>query len=67
MFLSGAMMLDWLAVEKNRPALAEAANHLTRSVERAFSSGDLVSTERGGDAGVVEISERVRAELLRET
>ena len=63
MFLSGAMMLDWLAVEKNHEAYGEAARRLRLAVDNAFRDGSLVSTERGGQAGVVEITTAVMGEL----
>ncbi|MEP0941014.1 MAG: isocitrate/isopropylmalate family dehydrogenase, partial [Rhizobiaceae bacterium] len=63
MFLSGAMMLDWLAVEKNHEAYAEAARLLQLAVDNAYRDGSLVSTERGGNAGVVEITAAVMGEL----
>lgn len=63
MFLSGAMMLDWLAVEKDHAAYGDAARRLTLAVDNAFRDGTLVSTERGGDAGVEAISEAVMREL----
>lgn len=63
MFLSGAMMLDWLAIDKNHEAYGEAARRLRLAVDNAFSDGSLVSTERGGQAGVVEITAAVMGEL----
>lgn len=65
MFLSGAMMLDWLAVEKDEPAYAKAAQQLTLAVDNSFRDGTLVSTERGGEAGVDQITAAVRTELTR--
>ncbi len=59
MFLSGAMMLDWLAVEKSDPLLAKGANMIVAAVDDAFADGTLVSTERGGEAGVDAITEAV--------
>jgi len=63
MFLSGAMMLDWLAVEKNHAAYGDAARRLTLAVDNAFRAGTLISTERGGDAGVDAITNAVMSEL----
>jgi len=63
MFLSGAMMLDWLAVEKDHAAYGEAANRLSQAVDDAFRDGTLVSTERGGEAGVEAITAAVKAAL----
>ncbi|EFL88578.1 isocitrate/isopropylmalate dehydrogenase family protein [Ahrensia sp. R2A130] len=63
MFLSGAMMLDWLAVEKSNDNYAKAAALLTKAVDDAFRDGTLVSTERGGDAGVEAITSAVQTAL----
>jgi 3-isopropylmalate dehydrogenase len=63
MFLSGAMMLDWLGDRHAVPACHRAASALTRAVEAAFADGTLVPVEHGGDAGTVEIAERVRREI----
>ena len=63
MILSGAMMLDWLAGEKGDPLLAKAATLLTAAVDDAYKDGTLISTERGGEAGVDEIAQAVGAAL----
>ena len=63
MFLSGAMMLDWLAIEQNHDAYGEAARRLRLAVDNAYRDGSLVSTERGGNAGVAEITVAVMSEL----
>ena len=59
MFMSAAMMLDWLALEHAAPGLARAGAVLTAAVDDAYADGMLVSTERGGTAGVVEITDAV--------
>lgn len=59
MFLSGAMMLEWLAHEKGNDRYSQAAELLTQAVDDAFRDGGLVSTERGGNAGVEEITAAV--------
>lgn len=56
MFLSGAMMLEWLGQEKENPAFEAAAKNLIAAVDDAFRDGTLVSTERGGTDGVEEIT-----------
>ncbi|MEM9734943.1 MAG: isocitrate/isopropylmalate family dehydrogenase [Pseudomonadota bacterium] len=63
MFLSGAMMLDWLAVEKEHAAYETAAKLISDAVDNAFADGTLVSTERGGDAGVETITSAVNTAM----
>jgi len=63
MFLSGAMMLDWLGDRRQVPECHEAATRLTRAIDRAFADGTLVPAEHGGKAGTAAITERVRLEL----
>ena len=59
MFLSAAMMLEWLGERSGVDACARAAAVVTRAVEQAFADGSLVPTEFGGTAGTREISDRV--------
>jgi 3-isopropylmalate dehydrogenase len=66
MFLSAAMMLDWLGERHDVRACREAAAHVTRAVDSAFAAGELVGYENGGTAGTDEISARVRAHLRRD-
>jgi 3-isopropylmalate dehydrogenase len=63
MFLSAAMMLEWLGDRYGVEACSRAAADLTRAIERAFADGMLVPTEYGGTAGTQQITERVRREL----
>ena len=63
MFLSGSMMLEWLAVDKGYEAYDQAAKRLRQAVDDAFREGTLVSTERGGSDGVAEITQAVRSAL----
>jgi 3-isopropylmalate dehydrogenase len=63
MFLSAAMMLDWLGDRHSVRACNRAAAVLTRAVEAAFIGGALVPVEHGGTAGTIEIAERVRQEV----
>ncbi len=49
MFLSAAMMLDWLGERHGRPACSSAATELSGAVEAAFGDGDLRSPENGGN------------------
>ncbi len=63
MFLSAAMMLDWLGDRHSVPACQRAARALEHAVERAFADGTLVPVEHGGGAGTAEIAESVRREI----
>jgi 3-isopropylmalate dehydrogenase len=63
MFLSAAMMLEWLGDRHGVPACSRAASALIQAVERAFADGSLVPTEYGGTAGTQAIAERVRRQL----
>jgi 3-isopropylmalate dehydrogenase len=63
MFLSAAMMLDWLGDRHGVPACGHAAARLTEAIEQAFADGTLVPVELGGDAGTRTITERVLSQL----
>jgi len=63
MFLSAAMMLDWLGETHGVADCSRAASLLTQAVEQAFADGSLAPTESGGAAGTVEITRRVRRQL----
>jgi 3-isopropylmalate dehydrogenase len=63
MFLSAAMMLEWLGDRHALSACHRAAAVLTRAVEAAFAGGALVPVEHGGTAGTAEIAECVRREI----
>jgi len=65
MFLSAAMMLDWLGQRHGVEACTIAAREITGAVERTFASGRLRPVEFGGAAGTRAISEHVRDELIR--
>jgi cytochrome c553 len=59
MFLSGAMMLDWLGERHGIEGYRLASAILTRAVEGAFAPGNLIPHENGGSAGTAEITSRV--------
>ena len=63
MFLSGAMLLDWLAVKFNDKQLAKAAELIESSVDNAFASGQLRTCELGGSSGLEDVSAAVNAAL----
>jgi len=58
MFLSGAMMLDWLAEKHDRPELALAGSILRDAVDRAYASG-LRPLEIGGTHGTRDVAQSV--------
>jgi 3-isopropylmalate dehydrogenase len=63
MFLSGAMMLEWLG-ERHGIAEAARAGALVRAaIDRAFAEGQLVTCELGGDAGTAAVTRAVLAAL----
>jgi 3-isopropylmalate dehydrogenase len=63
MFLSAAMMLEWLGNRHGITACCHAARELTRAVDRAFANGTLVPSEHGGSAGTKAITEAVQQQL----
>jgi len=65
MFLSAAMMLDWLGSQKGVERLSEAARMLEEAVRNAFARGSLRPFELGGSDGTVAITRAVLAELAK--
>jgi 3-isopropylmalate dehydrogenase len=63
MFLSAAMMLDWLGDRHGVADCRRAAALLTGAVEQAFAGGALVPVEFGGNAGTLAIGEAVQRAL----
>ena len=63
MFLTGAMMLDWLGERHDVPELRAGGSILRDAVGAAFADGALHPTELGGGDGLTEITARVRAEV----
>ena len=63
MILSGAMMLDWLAVKHQDSALADGARAIESSVERAFAQGLVKPFEFGGDSGTHAVTQAVLDQL----
>jgi 3-isopropylmalate dehydrogenase len=63
MFLSAAMMVEWLG---DRHGIAEAARAgalIRAAIDRAFAGGDLLTCELGGKAGTKEVTRAVLAAL----
>ncbi len=63
MFLSGAMLLEWLAERHEVGACAEAGGLIRAAVDRAFATGSLAPVELGGGSGTVAITEAVQRAL----
>jgi len=63
MFLSGSMLLDWLADKHDDDQARKAANLIERAVFQAFAGGQLRTCELGGDSGLIDVTKAVRDAL----
>lgn len=63
MFLSAAMMLDWLGQNHQMASLSQAANLIRDAVDNAFVDGQLTPFELGGTAGTEAITSAVINQL----
>ncbi|MBS8267284.1 isocitrate/isopropylmalate dehydrogenase family protein [Halomonas litopenaei] len=61
--LSGAMMLEWLAVEHADDRLSDAAGRLRQAVDGVLSDGRYRPREFGGDTGCSAFTEQVLRQL----
>ncbi len=61
--LSGALMLDWLALQHGDEALARAAERLELAVDATLASGKTVPIEFGGRDGTAAIASAVASNL----
>jgi 3-isopropylmalate dehydrogenase len=59
MFLSAAMMLDWLGERHGVPQAVEAARRIESGVDQVFGSGRILSAEFGGRHGTADITRAV--------
>lgn len=59
MFLSGAMMLEWLGNRFRHQGCIRAGERIVKAVDRTFSQGEVVTCEFGGSHGTHEITQRV--------
>jgi 3-isopropylmalate dehydrogenase len=59
MFLSAAMMLDWLAEKFDEPTLETRARLIERAIEATMASGTAVPMELGGRANCAEMTRAV--------
>ncbi|WP_016956551.1 isocitrate/isopropylmalate dehydrogenase family protein [Catenovulum agarivorans] len=63
MFLSAAMMLDWLGDKFDNQGAVKAAQDITKAVEAAYESGEILPFEFGGTSGTQAIYDAVFAKL----
>lgn len=63
MFLSAAMMLNWLGIEKNNAALAADGTRLRQAVESVVASAQVLTRDLGGTADTASASEAVMKAL----
>jgi 3-isopropylmalate dehydrogenase len=63
MFLSTAMMLDWLADRHNEPQLEVGARVIEQAIEIALTTGCVVPMDYGGYAGTADLTAAVIAAL----
>ena len=59
MFLSAALMLDWLGRRNGRDHCTIAARALERAVDLAFASGGVRTAELGGRSGTADVTRAV--------
>ena len=64
-FLSGALMLDWLADVHNCPEAARAAALVEEAVARTLGSGAVMPYEFGGATGTRKMADAVRNTLQK--
>ena len=67
MFLSAAMMLEWLGERHGQGACGRAAARMRAAVGHAFRGGTLVPCERGGSAGTAAVTAAVMAALASDS
>ncbi|MEM8790354.1 MAG: isocitrate/isopropylmalate family dehydrogenase [Pseudomonadota bacterium] len=63
MILSGAMMLEWLAMDKDTPALSEAAGRVETAVSKVLTERIIVTPDLGGWASTSDLARAVEAAL----
>ncbi len=66
MFLSGAMLMDWLADKHNDNNARKAGELIETAVFNAFASNKLRTCELGGDSGLLDVTRAVEAALKQQ-
>jgi len=59
MFLSGAMLLDWLGDKHQDENAVKASQLIEQAVFQAFAGGQLRTCELGGDSGLMDVTNAV--------
>lgn len=63
MFLSGAMMLEWLADRHDCSVAARAGQLIVQAVDAAFAGGNLKTIELGGDSRLDDVARAVSQQV----
>jgi 3-isopropylmalate dehydrogenase len=63
MFLSAAMMLEWLGERHSRESCGRADARIRAAIGQAFRGGTIVPCERGGSAGTAAITAAVMSAI----
>jgi 3-isopropylmalate dehydrogenase len=63
MILSAAMMLDWLAIRHDIPAMAADGQRLRAAVEQVIAEGKTLTRDQGGTATTAEVASAVQTAL----
>ena len=63
MFLSAALMLEWLGDKHGHRGCLDAAELLGRAIDRSFAAGTLIPFEYGGKSGTAAITRGVLESL----
>lgn len=67
MFLSAALMLDWLGERHGSKPCEDAAALIEQAVDAAFADGEMQPCEMGGSAGTAEIADAVLGALRNQS
>jgi 3-isopropylmalate dehydrogenase len=63
MFLSAAMMLEWLSWRHQDPVLLKGARMIEQALEKAFREGDVLPYDFGGRSDTAAVARAVIARL----
>jgi 3-isopropylmalate dehydrogenase len=65
MFLSAAMMLEWLGFKYNNKDILAAGGLMHRAIENAYASGSILPCELGGTDGTQSIYKKIAVSLAQ--